>query len=70
MAVVKNIPEMNALLWRVKHLIRIDPVTFPDGEPSKDDLDGWQLLEVSAEVLLPCWMCYKAVHCWSCIFEN
>lgn len=44
-AVVKNIPEMNALLWRVKHVVRVDPVTFPDGAPSTDDLDGWQLLE-------------------------
>ena len=49
-SVVKNIPEVNALLWRVKHVIRVDPVTFPDGAPSKDDLDGWQLLEVSVEL--------------------
>ena len=46
-SVVKNIPEVNALLWRVKHVIRIDPVTFPDGAPSREDLDGWQLLEVT-----------------------
>ena len=46
-SVVKNIPEVNAMLWRVKHVIRIDPITFPDGQPTKDDLDGWQLLEVS-----------------------
>ncbi|XP_037070982.1 39S ribosomal protein L30, mitochondrial-like [Pollicipes pollicipes] len=43
--VVKNIPEVNAMLYTVKHVIRVDPITFPDGQPANDDLDGWQLLE-------------------------
>lgn len=31
--IIKNIPEINARLWKVKHLIEIKPVTFPDGFP-------------------------------------
>ncbi|VEN40171.1 unnamed protein product [Callosobruchus maculatus] len=36
--VVKNIPENNHRLWKIKHLIKIDPITFPDGFPTKDDI--------------------------------
>nr|CAH7758144.1 unnamed protein product [Callosobruchus chinensis] len=36
--VVKNIPENNHRLWQIKHLIKIDPITFPDGFPTKDDV--------------------------------
>ncbi|EEZ97592.1 39S ribosomal protein L30, mitochondrial-like Protein [Tribolium castaneum] len=32
--IVKNIPENNQRLWKVKHLVQIKPVTFPDGFPS------------------------------------
>ncbi|XP_064481428.1 large ribosomal subunit protein uL30m-like [Ornithodoros turicata] len=32
--VVKNTPFMCKMLWRVKHLIRVSPITFPDGEPT------------------------------------
>lgn len=32
-AIIKNIPEMNAKLWRIKHLVKIEPITFPDGFP-------------------------------------
>lgn len=31
--IIKNIPEMNWRLWRVKHLVKITPITFPDGFP-------------------------------------
>jgi len=44
-SVVKNIPEVNLRLYRVKHVVKIDPVTFPEGAPSAGDLDGWRLLE-------------------------
>lgn len=39
MAVVKNIPGINATLWKVKHLIKITPIQFPYGEPTKDDIN-------------------------------
>ncbi|XP_022644256.1 39S ribosomal protein L30, mitochondrial-like [Varroa jacobsoni] len=32
--VVKNTPQMCRMLWRVKHLVRVKPVTFPDGLPT------------------------------------
>lgn len=31
--IIKNIPEMNSKLWRIKHLVKIEPITFPDGFP-------------------------------------
>lgn len=37
-AVVKNIPEVNAMLWKVKHLVDIKPIVFPYGEPTVDDI--------------------------------
>ncbi|XP_066252817.1 large ribosomal subunit protein uL30m [Euwallacea similis] len=36
-AVIKNIPENNARLWKVKHTIEIVPITFPDGFPNETD---------------------------------
>ncbi|KAI8125382.1 hypothetical protein FF38_09226 [Lucilia cuprina] len=36
--VVKNIPEINARLWKIKHLIKVTPITFPHGEPSENDI--------------------------------
>ncbi|KAF4520284.1 hypothetical protein B566_EDAN010231 [Ephemera danica] len=36
-SIIKNTPENNARLYKVKHLIQITPVTFPDGEPTLDD---------------------------------
>ncbi|XP_072935157.1 large ribosomal subunit protein uL30m [Epargyreus clarus] len=36
--IVKNIPEVNAKLWKVKHLIKITPITFPYGEPTEEDI--------------------------------
>ncbi|XP_053695832.1 uncharacterized protein LOC128743304 [Sabethes cyaneus] len=38
-AVVKNIPENNARLWKVKHLIEVQPITFPHGEPTEADIN-------------------------------
>lgn len=38
-AVVKNIPEVNAMLWKVKHLVDIQPVLFPYGEPTMNDIN-------------------------------
>uniref|UniRef100_A0A1Y1KQ81 Uncharacterized protein n=1 Tax=Photinus pyralis TaxID=7054 RepID=A0A1Y1KQ81_PHOPY len=42
-AIIKNIPENNARLWRIKHLVKIVPVTFPNGFP--DDSWGTYLKE-------------------------
>ncbi|KAG6439052.1 39S ribosomal protein L30, mitochondrial [Manduca sexta] len=44
-AIVKNIPEVNAKLWRIKHLIKITPIEFPYGEPTKDDINYTVLKE-------------------------
>ncbi|XP_022919581.2 large ribosomal subunit protein uL30m [Onthophagus taurus] len=32
-AIVKNTPENNSRLWKIKHLIQIVPITFPNGFP-------------------------------------
>ena len=37
-AIVKNTASNNEFLWPIKHLIRVKPITFPDGFPSEDDL--------------------------------
>lgn len=44
-AVVKNIPENNARLWKIKHLIKITPINFPNGEPTMTDLNYTYLKE-------------------------
>ncbi|XP_037049955.1 39S ribosomal protein L30, mitochondrial [Bradysia coprophila] len=44
-AVVKNIPEVNAMLWKVKHLVDIKPIVFPYGEPTVDDVNHTFLKE-------------------------
>ncbi|KAL1432796.1 hypothetical protein MTO96_012998 [Rhipicephalus appendiculatus] len=33
--VVKNTPFMCKMLWQVKHLVKVTPITFPDGEPTE-----------------------------------
>jgi len=40
---VKNTPEMNARLWKVKHLVKITPIQTPDGLPEKGDYWGTHL---------------------------
>ncbi|XP_044731082.1 39S ribosomal protein L30, mitochondrial [Chrysoperla carnea] len=44
-AIVKNIPENNGRLWRVKHLVEIKPITFPNGEPTENDINCSYLKE-------------------------
>ncbi|PRD32963.1 UNVERIFIED_CONTAM: 39S ribosomal protein L30 [Trichonephila clavipes] len=36
-AIVKNTDSNNKFLWKIKHLIRVKPITFPDGFPTKED---------------------------------
>uniref|UniRef100_A0A1I8NBC1 Large ribosomal subunit protein uL30m n=1 Tax=Musca domestica TaxID=7370 RepID=A0A1I8NBC1_MUSDO len=43
--VVKNIPENNARLWKIKHLIKVTPITFPHGEPTENDIKHTVLKE-------------------------
>ncbi|KAF5274389.1 hypothetical protein FQA39_LY07269 [Lamprigera yunnana] len=54
-AIIKNIPENNARLWRIKHLVRIVPITFPNGFP--DSATGTYLQEngelVVSKLLVP-----------------
>lgn len=42
---MKNIPEVNARLWKIKHLVKITPIKFPHGEPSKHDINYTVLKE-------------------------
>ncbi|XP_026481507.1 39S ribosomal protein L30, mitochondrial-like [Ctenocephalides felis] len=44
-AIVKNIPENNARLWTIKHLIKVTPIVFPYGEPTEKDLHATFLKE-------------------------
>ncbi|VDN54934.1 unnamed protein product, partial [Dracunculus medinensis] len=46
MAIFKNTPSQNRELWRVKHMIEIRPLIFPNGEPTMDDINS---LEVFAD---------------------
>lgn len=42
-AIVKNTPFMCRMLWRVKHLVRVSPITFPNGEPREGEYTGTHL---------------------------
>lgn len=39
-AIVKNIPEVNKYLWKIKHLVSIVPIQCPQGMPQDDKLGG------------------------------
>lgn len=55
-AILKNVPEVNRMLWRVKHVVKISPITFPDGFPK--DNRGTYLKDngelVVKKALVPC----------------
>ncbi|KAI5701112.1 39S ribosomal protein L30, mitochondrial [Diaphorina citri] len=36
--IIKNTPNNNSKLWKVKHLVKITPITFPDGVPEEGDV--------------------------------
>ena len=36
--VLPNSPHFNRLLWQVKHLLKLKPVSFPDGIPTEEDI--------------------------------
>ncbi|XP_063972813.1 large ribosomal subunit protein uL30m [Diachasmimorpha longicaudata] len=51
--VVKNTPEICAMLWKVKHLIRVEPLRQPAKLPEDDDVYATWLLENGDLVLTP-----------------
>jgi large subunit ribosomal protein L30 len=44
-AIVKNIPEVNAILYKIKHLVKITPIQCPSGMPEEGDYEGTCLTE-------------------------
>ncbi|KAK6034872.1 hypothetical protein COOONC_27619 [Cooperia oncophora] len=40
MEVFPNTSAYNEELWHIKHLIELKPMTFPNGEPTADDIYG------------------------------
>lgn len=51
--IVKNTPDMCALLWKVKHLVKIVPIKLPDKLPTADDLNGTYLHENGIFYVIP-----------------
>nr|XP_002120418.1 uncharacterized protein LOC100175065 [Ciona intestinalis] len=43
-----NSTKMNEILWGIKHLIKIQPVRMPQGEPTKSDI-GYTQLKLNGE---------------------
>ncbi|KAE9414696.1 hypothetical protein Angca_006635 [Angiostrongylus cantonensis] len=43
MEVFPNTSAFNEELWHIKHLIELKPITFPDGEPTSDDMFSMEL---------------------------
>lgn len=37
--ILKNTEYICEDLWKVKHLVKITPVTFPNGEPTEEDIE-------------------------------
>ncbi|KAK3927558.1 39S ribosomal protein L30, mitochondrial [Frankliniella fusca] len=37
--ILKNHQAICEDLWKVKHVVKITPITFPNGEPTEDDID-------------------------------
>lgn len=51
--IVKNTPEICAMLWKVKHLVKIVPIKLPDQLPTTDDLNGTYLHENGTFYVIP-----------------
>ncbi|XP_046457018.1 uncharacterized protein LOC124204052 [Daphnia pulex] len=51
--IVANTPSMCAMLWKVKHLIRVTPITFPQGLPEDGDTAGARLQQNGQLVFIP-----------------
>lgn len=50
-AIVKNTASNNKMLWSIKHLIRVKPITFPDGFPTQEDIYGTFLKQTGELVI-------------------
>ncbi|XP_076810121.1 uncharacterized protein LOC143452864 [Clavelina lepadiformis] len=46
-----NSPQMNEILWTVKHLIKIQPIRFPQGMPENSDV-GYTQLKDNGELVI------------------
>ncbi|CAH1400901.1 unnamed protein product [Nezara viridula] len=42
-AIVKNIPEICSMLYKIKHIIKVTPIRTPNGLPESDDLGAGYL---------------------------
>ncbi|XP_014484794.1 PREDICTED: 39S ribosomal protein L30, mitochondrial [Dinoponera quadriceps] len=51
--IVKNTPEICAMLWSVKHLVKVTPIKLPDKLPTEDDLNGTYLHENGTFYIVP-----------------
>nr|SVE74866.1 EOG090X0EYV [Daphnia carinata] len=51
--IVANTPSICAQLWKVKHLIRVTPITFPQGLPEDGDAAGARLQDNGELVFIP-----------------
>lgn len=43
MEVFKNTASVNHELWHIKHLIDLKPLTFPNGEPTMEDVKSLEV---------------------------
>ncbi|KRX98306.1 DNA polymerase lambda [Trichinella pseudospiralis] len=43
MNIFKNMPYWNKRLWKIKHLIEVKPIVFPNGEPTEEDIPYMRL---------------------------
>lgn len=54
-----NTPHYNALLWEIKHLIRLKPLKFPNGIPKEEDIGNIKVdmntgeMKISASYKIP-----------------
>ncbi|GFT29922.1 39S ribosomal protein L30 [Nephila pilipes] len=52
-AIVKNTASNNKFLWSIKHLIRVKPITFPDGFPTEEDAYSTFLKQTGELIVTP-----------------
>ncbi|EFN66452.1 39S ribosomal protein L30, mitochondrial [Camponotus floridanus] len=52
-SIVKNTPNICAMLWKVKHLVKIVPIKLPDKLPTPDDINGTYLHENGTFYVVP-----------------
>ncbi|KAI4491314.1 hypothetical protein M0802_010247 [Mischocyttarus mexicanus] len=51
--ILKNTPEICAMLWKVKHLVKITPIKLPDKLPDTDEFGGSYLHENGTFYVFP-----------------